>query len=74
MDAAESRKAAAAQPKLSEPQIRLQRERESVELSRGRILRELEAARHPRHREQLAQALQFLDEQILKLQRESEHL
>jgi hypothetical protein len=74
MDAAESRKAAAAQPKLSESQLRLQRERESVELSRGRILRELEAARHPRHREQLTQALRFLDEQILKLQRESEDL
>jgi len=73
MDAAESRKAAAAQPKLSEAQLRLQRERESVELSRGRILRELEAARHPRHREQLTQALSFLDEQILKLQSESEH-
>lgn len=72
MDAAESRKAAAAQPKLSEVQLRIQRERESIELSRGRILRELEAARHPRHREQLSQALSFLDERLSKLQSELE--
>jgi hypothetical protein len=74
MDAAESRKAAAAQPKQNETRIRLQRERESIELSRGRILRELEAARHPRHREQLSQALSFLDEQISKVQAEIEQL
>lgn len=72
MDAAESRKAAAAQPRLSEAQLRVQRERESLELSRGRILRELEAARHPRHREQLSQALSFLDEQLSKLKNEFE--
>jgi hypothetical protein len=70
MDAAESRKASAPQPKLSETQLRVQRERESIELSRGRILRELEAARHPRHREQLSQALSFLDQQLSKLQSE----
>lgn len=72
MDAAETRKAAAAQPRLSETQLRLQSERESIELSRGRILRELEAARHPRHREQLSEALSFLDERIAKLQAEIE--
>lgn len=72
MDAAESRKAAAAQPRLSDAQLRWQRERESIELSRGRILRELEAARHPRHREQLSQALSFLDERLCRLQSESE--
>ena len=72
MDAAETRKAAATQPKLSEAQLRVQRERESIELSRGRILRELEAARHPRHREQLSQALSFLDERLSKLQSELE--
>jgi hypothetical protein len=72
MDAAESRKASASPPKLSEAQVRIHRERESIELSRGRILRELEAARHPRHREQLSQALSFLDEQLSKLQSELE--
>jgi hypothetical protein len=72
MDAAESRKAAASQPKLNEAQLRVERERESIELSRGRILRELEAARHPRHREQLSAALSFLDERLSKLQNELE--
>lgn len=72
MDAAETRKAAATQPKRSETQLRIQWERESIELSRGRILRELEAARHPRHREQLSQALSFLDERLSKLQSEVE--
>ena len=72
MDAAESRKIPAAQPKLSEAQLRVQRGRESIELSRGRILRELEAARHPRHREQLSEALKFLDERISRLQGELE--
>ncbi|MFL6414966.1 MAG: hypothetical protein ACJ74Y_04780 [Bryobacteraceae bacterium] len=72
MDAAESRKAASARTKVGEAQLRLERERESIELSRGRILRELKAARHPRHREQLSQALSFLDEQLSKLQSEFE--
>ncbi len=72
MDAAESRKAAGAQPKLNEAQIRLERERESIELSRGRILRELEAARHPRHREQLSEALSFLDRRLSELQNQSD--
>ena len=70
MDAAESRKAAATQAKVNEAQLRLERERESIELSRGRIVRELEAARHPRHREQLSQALSFLDERLSQLQNE----
>ena len=72
MDAAESRKAAATQAKVNEAQLRLERERESIELSRSRIVRELEAARHPRHREQLAQALSFLDERLSQLQNESD--
>lgn len=72
MDAAESRKTAAAKPKVSEAQLRVQRERESIELSRSRILREFEAARHPRHREQLSQALSFLDKQLSELERDFE--
>ena len=74
MDLAESRKASSEKRKLNDAQVKLERERESIELSRGRILRELEAARHPRHREQLSQALNFLDEQLSKLQSQPEHL
>lgn len=67
VEAAEERKAASIQQKLTEAQTQLQKERESIELSRERILREMEAARHPRHREQLAAALTFLEEQLSKL-------
>lgn len=67
MDAAEDRKAASNRRKLDETQTQLERERESLQLSRERILREMEAARHPKHREQLAEALFFLDERLAKL-------
>jgi hypothetical protein len=73
MDLAESRKADSAKLKLSEAQVQLERDRESIELSRERILRELEAARHPTRREQLSQALKFLDEQLSKLQSQPEN-
>jgi len=42
-------------------------ERGDLELSRTRILRELAAAVHPRHREQLEGALRYLDEKIAQL-------
>lgn len=67
MDAAEARRAAMQQVQRSEAEIRLQRERESIELSKVRILRELAAARHPRHREQLAAALAHLEQQLEKI-------
>lgn len=44
-----------------------QQERGDLELSRTRILRELAAAVHPRHREQLESALRYLDEKIAQL-------
>ena len=64
MAAAEARRAAAQQVKLNEEELRIQRERESIELSKVRIVRELEAAKHPRHREQLAAALAHLEHQL----------
>jgi molecular chaperone GrpE (heat shock protein) len=44
-----------------------QRKRESLELSRRRVLREIEEARSPVRRASLEQALAFLDEEIEKL-------
>jgi hypothetical protein len=64
MDAAEARRTAAQQVRISEEELRLQRERDSIELSKVRILRELEAAKYPRHREQLAAALAHLENQL----------
>jgi hypothetical protein len=44
-----------------------QQARTDLELSRTRVLRELESAVHPRHREQLEVALRYLDEKIAEL-------
>jgi hypothetical protein len=43
------------------------RKRESLELSRRRVLHDLEAARSPVRRASLEHALAFLDEEISKL-------
>jgi hypothetical protein len=60
--------------KESKPSIRLtpdeitrQREREGLALSRSRILQQLEAAKNPRHREMLQQALDDLDNRLAGL-------
>lgn len=41
--------------------------RESLELSRGRVARELESARTETHRVALVNALRFLDDELQKL-------
>jgi molecular chaperone DnaK (HSP70) len=67
MEAEEARRAAAQHDTRTDEQIRLERERESLELSRKRILKEIEAATHPRHRQQLQAALAHLDERLKEL-------
>ena len=49
---------------LTAEQIRTQRERESLQLSRIRVLHDLESARNPRYRETLSAALKHLDEKL----------
>jgi hypothetical protein len=44
-----------------------QRERESLELSRTRVLQDLEKAANPRYQEILKQSLMFLDEKLKAL-------
>jgi hypothetical protein len=44
-----------------------QQKRESLELSRARVARELEAARTPVHRSALENALRYLDEELGKV-------
>ena len=44
------------------------RELDGLELSRARVLRDLAAATHPRHREMLGAALKHLDEKIASLE------
>ena len=52
---------------LTADQAERARKRESLELSRSRITRELETARSAVHRTALQNALKFLDEEIAKL-------
>jgi molecular chaperone GrpE (heat shock protein) len=49
-------------------QITLQRERESLELSRTRVLQDMEKAENPRYRDMLQQSLLFLDQKLAALE------
>ena len=44
-----------------------QRELDGLSLSRARVVRDLDAATHPRHREMLTAALKHLDQKIALL-------
>lgn len=59
--------AAAARPNLSPEDTKRQTARESLELSRQRVLHDLECTPHQRRRDQLNAALQFLDDQMRQL-------
>jgi molecular chaperone GrpE (heat shock protein) len=54
-------------PVQSEEQIALQRKREGLELSRTRVLHDLETARNPRYQAVLKDALAHLDKQLAEL-------
>jgi hypothetical protein len=67
MEEAASRRGATRRTPLTEQQIRLQSDRQSLELSRTRVLNDLKSTTHPRRREQLQAALEFLDRKIAAL-------
>ena len=68
MEAAESRrierKAADA---VTTEQVRIDRERESIQMQLVRMRRELEDARHERHREQLEGAIKHLEDKLSEI-------
>lgn len=68
MEEAAARRAAAHVARPTEEQIRLQTERESLELSRTRVLKDLQSATHPRRRQQLEAALKHLEQKLAGLQ------
>jgi hypothetical protein len=68
--AAELRKSAAAKAAWTADQIARQRERESLELSRTRVMHDLERATNPRYRDQLMAAMHHLDEKLAALKDE----
>jgi len=64
---AAARRSAARQTPPTGEELRLQSERKSLELSRTRVLKDLETATHPRRREQLEAALRHLEEKLAGL-------
>lgn len=54
--------------RLSPEELARQHQRESLELSRTRVLHDIEAATHPRYREILEAALLHLEKQIAVLE------
>ena len=64
MDALEAERGLASKPQLTAEQIERQRQRESLLLSRTRILRELEQTRVPRRRAILEASLAHLEAKL----------
>jgi hypothetical protein len=54
-------------PRMTAEQIAQKRSRNGLELSRQRVMQQLQAACNPNHRNMLEKALADLDEQLTKL-------
>ena len=67
IEAAESRKNAARAAAVDAAEAARQRQRESLLLSRTRILHDLEQARNPKYQETLKAALKHLDDKLAEL-------
>jgi hypothetical protein len=67
IEAAEMRASQAKAILASREQVKLQSERESLELSRTRVLQDLAAATNPKYRDMLQLSLNYLDEKLREL-------
>lgn len=67
IESAEERERLRKQPQLTAEQVALRARRESLELDRKRVLRDLEAARHPRHQQMLKEALAHVEKLLAEL-------
>jgi len=67
-DAEDEREARRRSPRLDTHEVELRQKREGLELSRRRIVTELEAATNDRRRESLRAALAHLDNELAKVQ------
>lgn len=54
-------------PRQSAEEVERRQKRESLELSRARVSRELAGAKTPTHRSALENALRFLDDELKKV-------
>ncbi len=64
IEAAEERASLSKKKQISAEQSRLERERESLELSRTRVVQDLASAVNPKYREQLQRSLDHLNEKL----------
>jgi hypothetical protein len=69
IESAEQRRAAAASAVLTTQQIELRADRQRIELSRTRVLHDLDAATNPRYRAMLEASLLYLDQKLAELDR-----
>jgi hypothetical protein len=67
VDAAEERAALAKLPKLTPAEAERKGQRESLQLSRTRVLHDIETSQNPRYRATLEAALKHLDDKIAAL-------
>jgi hypothetical protein len=67
MEAAASRKSQSQEQQLTIEEARMLRERESLQLSRTRVLQDIDAATHDGYRAMLERSLLFLDQKIAAL-------
>ena len=68
IESAESRKNASRAAAIDPLEAERRRRRESLLLSRTRVLHDLDQARHPRHQETLQAALKHLDNKLAELE------
>lgn len=67
IEAAEARASQSKKKRISDEQVKRQRERESLELSRVRVVRDLASAVNPKYKEQLQKSLDHLDQKLAEL-------
>ncbi len=65
---AQSNRRDAARQQMSPDEAERNRRRESLLLTRTRVLRDLEATQNPRYRETLSEALKHLDQKLTELE------
>jgi hypothetical protein len=67
IESAEERAASAKLPKLTPEEADRKRQRESLQLSRTRVLNDLETSKNPGYRKTLQAALKHLDDKLAAL-------
>jgi hypothetical protein len=67
IESAETRAALAKVPRLTPEETERQQQRESLQLSRTRVMHDLETSKNPRYRATLEAALKHLDDKIATL-------